>query len=53
MIYRLATAKDVDRLAELFWEHVDEFEPLNPADKRNFVSECARKTHENNNLNRD
>lgn len=41
MIYRLATANDANCLAELFWEHTDEFEPRNPADKDTFVSECA------------
>ena len=41
MTYRLATISDAKCLAELFWEHTDEFEPRNPADKATFVSECA------------
>ena len=41
MIHRLATVKDVNCLARLFWEHTDEFESRNPADKETFVSECA------------
>jgi len=41
VIFRLATINDATKLAELFWEHTDEFEPRNPSDKDTFVCECA------------
>jgi GNAT superfamily N-acetyltransferase len=41
MIYRFATVNDVNCLAELFWEHTDEFEPRCLAGKETYVRECA------------
>jgi len=39
--YRLATISDTKRLAELFWEQIEEEKPLNPDEKELFVCECA------------
>jgi len=41
MIYRLATAGDSERLAELIWEHVDEESPLDINEKAAYVQNCA------------
>ena len=51
MIYRLATAKDTARLAELFWEQIEEEKPLNNDEKNNFIHDCS--THINERLNKD
>jgi len=41
MIYRLATAEDAERLANLRWDHKSEDDPLDPAGKPDFVRACA------------
>ena len=40
MIYRLASESDTRYLAELFWEHVDEDELLDPGEKETYVRDC-------------
>jgi len=41
MIYRLATTNDAERLAELIWKHYDEFTPLDPAGRAEYVRVCS------------
>jgi hypothetical protein len=41
VIYRLAAAKDIKRLAELIWEHKDEDSSLDPCEKAEFVDVCS------------
>ena len=41
MIYRLATVNDVERLAEILWEHADEYTPLDPAGKASYIRICS------------
>ena len=41
MIYRLATVDDSARLAELFWEQVEEEKPLNGDEKNVFIHDCT------------
>ena len=41
MIYRLATTKDINSLAELIWEQKNEDSPLDPVDKPGFVQICS------------
>ena len=43
MVYRLATTDDSARLAELFWEQIEEEKPLN-GDERDISSDPARNT---------
>ena len=41
MIYRLATLNDINRLAELIWEHKNEDSPLDPIGKPEYVQICS------------
>ena len=41
MTYRLATPNESKQLAELFWEHTNEFDSVNPAEKEPYVRECT------------
>ena len=41
MVYRLACENDVENLAECFWNHVNEDESLNPADKDAYIHDCS------------
>ena len=41
MIYRLATAKDINRLAELIWEHNNEDSTLDPDEKPEYIRICS------------
>jgi len=41
MIYRQANISDTKILAGLFWEHVNEDNPLNLAEKEAYVRECS------------
>ena len=39
--HRQATANDATRLAELLWDHVEEYTPLDPSDRAAYVSACS------------
>ena len=41
MLYRLATEKDIPRLAELIWEHRNEDSPLDPSWKQEYIQICS------------
>ena len=51
MIYRLATVDDSARLAELFWEQIEEEKPLNADEKDIFIHDCTEHLQER--LNKD
>ena len=42
MVYRLACINDAENLAECFWNHVDEDEPLNPIEKDAYIHDCSK-----------
>ena len=41
MVYRLATTDDSARLAELFWEQIEEEKPLNGDERDVFIRSCS------------